>query len=100
MPTVLYIVKSTISKQNEVAYNKWYNEVHIPQFLSFPGVVSARRYRGIIGEDQYITLYEFQDEDTLRKMLESQHMKNLKADFDQRFPESKRSIGAYEQVWP
>ena len=100
MATVLYTVKSTISKENEAAYNKWYNEIHIPEFLSFPGVVSARRYRAVIGEDQYITLYEFQDEATLRRMLESDHMKNLKVDFDKRFPESKRSIAAYEQVWP
>ncbi|HUZ89480.1 MAG TPA: DUF4286 family protein [Candidatus Acidoferrales bacterium] len=102
MPTVLYTVKSTISKQNEAAYNKWYNEDHIPQFLAYPGVVSAHRFRSILGEDtyQYIALYEFQDERTLREMLDSAQMKDLKADFDRRFPESKRSSAAYEQVWP
>jgi hypothetical protein len=102
MATVLYTVKSTISESSEPAYNRWYNEVHIPQFLSFPGVVSARRYRAILGEDayQYVTLYEFQDEATLRRMLGSAQMASLKADFDRTFPESKRAIAAYEQVWP
>ncbi|MGH7778028.1 MAG: DUF4286 family protein [Candidatus Dormibacterales bacterium] len=100
--TVLYTVKSTIGKADEAAFNKWYSEIHVPQFLSYPGVVSARRYRAIMGEEayQYITLYEFQDERTLREMQESRQMKDLKADFDRSFPESKRVSAAYEQVWP
>jgi antibiotic biosynthesis monooxygenase (ABM) superfamily enzyme len=100
--TVLYTVKSTISSEHEAAYNSWYNEIHIPEFFGFPGVVSARRFRAILGEDeyQYITLYELKDEPTLRRLLGSEHMKKLKADFDRRFPESRRTIAAYEQVWP
>ena len=102
MATVLYTVKSTISRENEAAYNEWYNDIHIPQFLSYPGVVSAHRFRAIMGEEfyQYISLYEFKNEKTLRGMLASEEMKALKADFDQRFPESQRVAAAYEQVWP
>ncbi|WP_327116815.1 hypothetical protein OHB12_05720 [Nocardia sp. NBC_01730] len=27
-------------------YNKWYNEVHVPDLLEIPGVKSCARYRG------------------------------------------------------
>ncbi|MGH7902966.1 MAG: DUF4286 family protein [Candidatus Dormibacteraceae bacterium] len=99
---VLYIVKSTIGAASEAAFNRWYNEVHVPQFLRHPGAVGARRLRAIAGEDtyQYATLYEFRDERAFHEMQESQLMKDLKADFDRAFPESRRTTAAYEQVWP
>src|SRR5205823_2898932 len=101
MATVLYTVKATISKANEAAFNKWYNEIHVQPLLASPGVLSARRYRAILGEDvyQYITLYEFKDEKTLKDMMASDLMRALKADFDRTFPESRRVAAAYEQIW-
>jgi hypothetical protein len=101
MATVLYTVKATISKENEAAFNKWYNEIHILPILNSPSVLSARRYRAIIGEDvyQYITLYEFKDEKSLRDMMASDLMRDSKADFDRTYPESRRVSAAYEQIW-
>jgi hypothetical protein len=29
----------------DAAYNKWYDEVHLPDVLAVPGVRSAKRYR-------------------------------------------------------
>lgn len=61
MPTVLFTVKATISKDREEAFNRWYNQQHCPQVLRFTGAVSAKRYRAILGEDtyQYMAVYEF-----------------------------------------
>ncbi|MBI4199499.1 MAG: hypothetical protein HY535_03385, partial [Chloroflexi bacterium] len=53
MATVLFVVKATITKDREEAFNRWYNEEHVPQFLQFKGAVSARRYKAIMGEDKY-----------------------------------------------
>jgi len=103
MATVLFIVKATISKEREAAFNKWYNEEHCPQLLQYKGAVSARRYRRILGEDQYqyLAAYEFQDEPTFRRFLESTHLKDLKADYDAKFGTvSERAREAYVQVWP
>ena len=103
MATVLFIVKATISKEREAAFNKWYNEEHCPQLLQYKGAVSARRYRRILGEDQYqyLAAYEFQDEPTFRRFLESTHLKELKADYDAKFGTvSERAREAYVQVWP
>jgi hypothetical protein len=102
MPTVLFIVKATIPASDEAKFNKWYNEEHCPQFLSYPGAVSARRYKAIMGEDkfQYMAMYEVQDEATFKKLMSSDHMKFLRAEYDRYFPMSERARFAYTQVWP
>jgi hypothetical protein len=103
MPTVLFVVKATITKDRDEAFNRWYNEEHVPQFLQFKGAVSARRYRAIMGEDkyQYMAVYELQDEATFRRLMDGEHMKQLRADYDAKFGAvSERARFAYTQVWP
>ncbi len=60
MATVLFVVKATIPRKKEAAFNRWYNSKHCPQFLRYPGAVSARRYKAIMGEDtfRYMAVYE------------------------------------------
>ena len=102
MPTTLFVVKATIPREQEAAFNRWYNEEHVPQVLQFPGVASARRYQSLEGEDkfQYMAVYELQDEATYRRFASSDHMKHLRAEYDAHFPTSERARFAYVQVWP
>jgi hypothetical protein len=103
MSVVLFIVKATITKDQEEAFNRWYNEEHCSQLLRYRGAVSARRYRAIMGEEkyQYIAVYEFQDEATFRRFQESQELVDLKAEYDASFGAvSERERFAYVQVWP
>ncbi len=103
MATVLFVVKATISKNQEGAFNRWYNEEHCPQLLRYKGAISARRYRAIMGEHkyQYLAVYEFQDEATFRQFMNSGQLKELKADYDAKFGRvSERTRFAYVQVWP
>src|SRR5207249_12008041 len=103
MATVLFVVKATIRTDREDAFSRWYNEEHVPQVLQFKGLVSARRYKALEGEDryQYISVYELQDEATYRRLMASEHMKALRADYDARFgAASERARFAYTQVWP
>jgi antibiotic biosynthesis monooxygenase (ABM) superfamily enzyme len=103
MPTVLFTVKATITKDREDAFNRWYNQEHCPQVLRFAGAVSAKRYRAILGEDtyQYMAVYEFQDEPTFHRFLQSPELKALVTDYDAEFGGvSERARFAYVQVWP
>jgi uncharacterized protein DUF4286 len=102
MATVLFVVKATVPKDREAAFNRWYNEEHVPQVLQFTGMVSARRYRAIVGEDryQYMAVYEVQDEATFHRLMDSDHMKTLRAEYDAHFPDSARARFGYVQVWP
>jgi hypothetical protein len=102
MATTLFIVKATIPAEQEAAFNRWYNEEHVPQVLQFPGLVSARRYKALEGEDkfQYMAMYELKDEATYHRLMGSDHMKLLRKEYDAHFPMSERARVAYTQVWP
>ncbi len=103
MSTVLFIVKATITPEQEEAFNRWYDTEHCPQLLRFRGAVSARRYKAIMGEDryQYMAVYEFESEETFQQFLESDHLVELKAEYDANFGTvSERERSAYVQVWP
>ncbi len=52
MAVTLFVVRATITKDKEAAFNKWYNEEHAPQLLQYNGAASARRYRKILGDDK------------------------------------------------
>lgn len=103
MATALFVVKATIEKQHEDAFNRWYDDEHVPHFLRFPGAVSARRYRALEGEDtyQYMAVYELRDEATYRRLMQSDHFKDLRAEYDKHFGTvSARARFAYVQVFP
>ena len=103
MATILFVVKASITPEQEEAFNRWYNEEHCPQLLQFPGAVSARRYKAFMGEDeyQYMALYEFESEATFQRFLDSGHLEQLKQDYDAHFGGvSRRARSAYLQVWP
>jgi len=103
MATVLFVVKATVPKDQEEAFNRWYNEEHIPLVLQYKGAVSARRYKAILGEEkyQYMAVYEFKDEVSFWRLMESEHFKMLKENFDSNFGTvSERTRFAYTQIWP
>jgi hypothetical protein len=102
MATIMFIVKATIPPDKDAAFNRWYNDEHVPQALRFPGMVSAHRYRLIDGDDRYryMAVYELKDEATYRAFIASDHMKTLRAEYDAHFPMSERARLAYAQVWP
>jgi hypothetical protein len=103
MATVLFVAKASITPEQEEAFNRWYNEEHCPQLLQFRGAVSARRYKAIMGADeyQYMALYEFESEATFQRFLDSGHLEQLKQDYDANFGDvSRRARSAFVQVWP
>ena len=103
MAITLFVVRATITKDKEAAFNKWYNEEHAPQVLQFNGAASARRYKKILGEDkfQYMAVYEFASEAAFKRFQESDHLKTLIKDYNANFARSSdRERSAYVQVWP
>jgi len=53
------------------------------------------------GKYQYMAVYELQDEATFHRLMDSEHMKVLRADYDANFgAASERERFAYTQVWP
>jgi antibiotic biosynthesis monooxygenase (ABM) superfamily enzyme len=103
MAVTIFVVRASITKEREAAFNKWYNEEHVPQVLQFNGAVSARRYKQILGDDklEYMAVYEFASEETFRRFMGSEHLKTLIKEYDANFGGvSERAPSAYVQVWP
>jgi hypothetical protein len=50
----------------EEEFNRWYNEHHLPERVSAPGINSGRRYELCDGEGtKYLAIYELDDESVL-----------------------------------
>jgi hypothetical protein len=59
----------TGGKGDEATFNKWYDEVHLPDFKAIDGIRVARRYKVINGNLPgkeawpYLAVYEIETED-------------------------------------
>jgi hypothetical protein len=53
------IIYSSPADGREDEYNKWYDEVHLGEFTSLPGVISGRRFK-VAGDKPapYAAIYE------------------------------------------
>lgn len=103
MPPVLFLVKIKLPKEIEAEFNRFYDEVHIPDVLAFPGAVSFRRYRAVLGEEhfQLLSAIEFRDRAALQAFLDSDYRKQISDKIDAKWgPLLDRQRAAWEQVWP
>ncbi|UCC59589.1 MAG: hypothetical protein JSW38_02865 [Dehalococcoidia bacterium] len=61
----------------EDEFNRWYDEVQVPDMLEVPGIMRATRYENNSpgeGQGKYLTLYEIETEDIGKTMaLEFEH---------------------------
>jgi hypothetical protein len=57
MKAILHVQSWPSSPDRVDEFNRWYDEVHLPQVLQLEGFVSARRYAPV-GDGPYITQYE------------------------------------------
>jgi hypothetical protein len=46
-----------VAPEVEAEFNEWYDKEHIPALAAVPGVLSARRFRGVSGNRKYVALY-------------------------------------------
>ena len=44
------------------AFDRWYNEVHVPELLDCPGWLTARRFECTDGQPRFLAIYELADE--------------------------------------
>lgn len=47
LPNCLLIVTAEVDSEVEAEWSRWYDEVHLPDALACPGVLSGRRYRSV-----------------------------------------------------
>jgi hypothetical protein len=52
------IVFTSPAEGREDEYNKWYDEVHLPEFSALDGVISGKRYNMEGDKPQWAAIYE------------------------------------------
>ena len=60
----LLMVYNDVGPEHEDEFNRWYNEEHIPERLSIPGVLNAARYTAVQGSPKYLACYELTEPET------------------------------------
>jgi hypothetical protein len=59
----LQMGRMDIPAHMEEEWNDWYNWVYVPDYLTVPGVIRARRFMAVEGQPKYLTVYEFERPD-------------------------------------
>ena len=58
--TGLLMVWCDVPEDREDEFNRWYNEEHIAEILTVPGVLSAARYEAVKGGPKHLAAYELE----------------------------------------
>ena len=86
----LLVVKSNCTDElREDEFNKWYDEVHVPDVVATPGFVKASRYMseelGSYEGGKYLAIYEIETDDI------NKTMKTLSERVNEAFKKGRRS---------
>jgi hypothetical protein len=57
----LNIVTVDVEDAGAEAFNRWYDEVHVPEILGCPGWLANARYESVDGEPRYLAIYDLED---------------------------------------
>ena len=63
MAPALQIGRMTVPPELDAEWNDWYNGVYVPNYMKVPGCIRGRRYRAVVGEPAYSTVYELEHPD-------------------------------------
>jgi hypothetical protein len=83
----------------EHEFNDWYNQNHVPERVSVPGILSARRYELCDGDGalKYLAVYELENEAVLQGEA---YLKNVAESTPMNFTRPKVQRLVYRQVFP
>lgn len=83
-------------------FNRWYNELHIPERIALDGYVSARRFKLSEGEfPKYLCIWELEDPSALQSPAYLEQRANT-ADWVKELQNHVKSMGrgVFTQIFP
>jgi hypothetical protein len=94
---VINIVASECQPDQEIKFNKWYNEIHIPMLLKLTGLVGVTRYKlagDANGQAKYLAIYKFKDQSSLESFEKSVELAAARDEMAQTWKD-----GGFEIKW-
>ena len=64
--TALLMVWVDVPSEKESEFNRWYNEEHMAELLSVPGVLNAARYEAVRSGPKHLACYELESPEVVR----------------------------------
>ena len=58
--TALMMVWVDVPADKETDFNKWYNEEHMAELMSGPGILNAARYEAVSSGPKHLACYEIE----------------------------------------
>ncbi len=87
MPTTFFVVRATVSDPaKRTAFDKWYENEHLPDAAKSWGVKKAWRFWSRTDPAVHQATYQFDDEASLERAMNGEDMKRLVADFNRDWP--------------
>ena len=62
MWNLIHVATVDVQRGYGEAFNRWYNEVHLPELLECPGWLTARRFECTDGQPRFLAIYELENE--------------------------------------
>ncbi len=94
---ILMEVRVNMAPEKEQEFNTWYNNVHVPEILAVPGIISGRRFQRVSGDKiKYMALYELESLDALKS--EAYKQARGWGEFEPYI--SNQSWNVYRQIYP
>lgn len=87
----MLLIVEDLASTKEKEINQWYEKEHIPRLMAMEGVINIRRFVCIEGSPKYLTLYAFDDIESLRYNYKIE-IKQRTSQFRNHIENVKRSI--------
>ena len=105
--TTVLVVMMEVDPADDEVFNKWYNEEHVPERMSIPGYISARRFV-LDPEDgqannvmRYLCIWEMEDDSPLQSQFyKDQNAKPTPTKDAAGAVVKNRARGLYRQIFP
>jgi uncharacterized protein (TIGR02118 family) len=75
---ILNIVTTGCSPKDDLRFNKWYNEVHVPMLFKYKGMKKVTRYKNMDEKSnvpKYLAIYEYDTKESMAALTESPEFK-------------------------
>ena len=99
----ILVVMMEVEPEGEEAFERWYNDEHLPERLEIPGYVSARRFKLEEGEGvlKYLCIWELEDASPLESdMYKAQRARPSEIRDRANQYITQRARGLYKQIYP
>ena len=104
----ILVVMMEVDEADDAVFNKWYDEEHLPERMSIPGYISARRFKLEPGDERnnggvlrYLCIWEMEDDSPLKSQIYNDQNSNPTPTKEAANAVVKqRARGLYRQITP